>query len=232
VRARIVLEACVEEAEGAAAVELAGADRVELCAGLAEGGTTPSLGCMEAARAAARLPIVALVRPRPGDFVYAPGELALMRRDVRAAREAGLDGVALGVLTPDARVDVDGMRALVEEAGPLAVTFHRAFDLVAEPERELGRLAGLGVRRVLTSGGAASAAEGAQRLARLVALAEGIVVVAAGGIRAANAAGIVSVSGVREVHASAMADAEPGGGLGRRIVDEERVRALVAALGT
>ena len=236
-------EVCVEDAAGARAAERGGATRVELCANLPEGGTTPSVGAMAATRAATRLPVTALVRPRAGDFVYDADECAAMRRDVVAARDAGLDGVALGVLAPEGGVDRDTMRELIELARPLQVTFHRAFDLLRAEDLE--DVCALGCARVLTSGGAASALAGAALIHDLVERAAGrTTIVAAGSVRAAGVAELVRATGVREVHGSAMVersgDSEPagdvvlggasGGGWRRRVTDEASVRDVISAL--
>jgi copper homeostasis protein len=239
---RVLYEVCVEDARGALAAQRGGADRVELCQALPEGGTTPSRGALEVARARAGLPVVALIRPRPGDFVYDADELETMERDVRTARELGLAGVALGVLTADGRIDVERTGALVAAARPLDVTLHRAFDHARDLEEALDAALSLGVERVLTSGGAPTAEEGAEVLERLVErAAERLALVAAGGVRPHNVRRLVEATGVREVHGSAPAAAEapalgvalgsgPGGGSLRRRTDEAVVRAVVEAL--
>jgi len=204
--ARALLEVCVDSVAGCAAAARGGAGRVELCADLVEGGVTPSLGTIEAARECTRLPLVVLVRPRGGDFVYDADELDVLRRDVRHARRAGADGVALGVLAPDGTVDRAATRELVELARPMAVTFHRAFDHALDPLRALEELAEIGVDRILSSGGAARAEAGLERLADLVRRAAGRVsILPAGGIRAHNVARVLAATRAREVHCSALA---------------------------
>ena len=196
----MIVEACVEGVDAAVAAERAGADRIELCAGLIEDGTTPSAGTLTVVRARVAIPIVAMVRPRGGDFVYTSAELEVMERDVATAREAGAHGVALGVLTADGRVDQDALRSLLRAAAPMAVTFHRAFDAAADLPAALDTLIGAGVRRVLTSGGAASAREGRDTLAALVRQAGGRTAIVAGGRVDAAAARELGLVGVREVH--------------------------------
>jgi len=219
-------EVCVEDVEGALAAERGGADRVELCAGLSEGGTTPSVGALAEAVERLGIPVVALLRPRPGDFVYTAAELAVLRRDVDAAREAGATAVALGVSHGDGSVDVDRTRELVERARPMQVTFHRAFDLVPDLRAGIDDLLRLGVERVLTSGGAPEALAGKERLRTAVELAgERLIVLAGGGVRAANVLALVESTGVREVHGSAWRTA-----YGRRVTDEALVRGLVDRL--
>jgi len=211
-----LVEACVDSVAGALAAERAGAGRIELCAGLAEGGTTPSVGMLAATRARVSIPIVAMIRPRGGDFLHTEEELDVMARDVAAMRAAGADGVALGALTRVGAVDVEVVRALVEAAAPLPVTFHRAFDLAADLDAALDALVACGVRRVLTSGAAPRAIHGAATIARLVARAEDrLVVMAGGGIDAAAAAAIVRDTGVRELHVGGLVEA-PSGMLFRR----------------
>ncbi len=225
--ARVLVEACVETVAGCRAAERAGADRIELCAHLEVGGTTPSDGLVAAARDATTLPLFVLVRPRGGDFVYADDELAVLARDVERARERGADGIVLGVLDAERRVAGERMRALLDRAAPLPVTFHRAFDAARDPDEALHARRAPGVARVLTSGGAATAAEGAASLAHLVRRAAGApIVLAGGGVRARNVAALVARSGVREVHLSARSSAPDG----RAFTDEAELRATVDAL--
>jgi copper homeostasis protein len=201
---------CTDLASVEAALAL-GADRIELCAALEVGGVTPGPGLLAAAVGArdaatsegSRTEVVVLVRPRRGDFVYDAGDLAALRADVEAAARAGADGVALGVLTSEGAVDVARTGELVEAAGPMAVTFHRAFDHVADPRAAAEALEGLGVRRLLTSGGAPSAWEGRRALRDLVAWAgDRLEVVAAGGITGANASDVLDATGAPAIHGS------------------------------
>jgi copper homeostasis protein len=243
---QVVVEACVDTVDGARAAEAGGADRVELCAGLVEGGTTPSVGAISLARERLSIPIFVIVRPRAGDFLYSENELTVMQRDIAAAASAGADGVVLGVLTPDGRVDGDAMRHLVPLARPMSVTFHRAVDLTRDLEESLDALIDAGVDRVLTSGGAASAVEGIGTIASLVQrAAERIVVMAGGGITASNAARVVAETGVREIHVrgssrvpSTMEYKRAGVACGkpytpdeyaRTVTDEQRIRDVVDA---
>ncbi len=229
----VLYEVCVESADDARAAARGGAARVELCAGILEGGTTPSLGAMQTARAVVAIPIVALIRPRPGDFVYTDEETLAMERDVDAAKAAKLDGVALGSLDRAGAVDVERMGALIERARPLTVTFHRAFDRARDLREALAAVVALGVDRVLSSGGAADALAGASRLREIVELARGrVTVIAAGGVRPENVRRIVETSQVGEVHGSASATRIPLGFDGRRTTDEARVRDLVGALAS
>jgi copper homeostasis protein len=199
------IEVCVESPEGIAAAQRAGADRAELCAALLEGGLTPSAGALRLASAIPGIEVVALVRPRGGDFCYSTNELDAMRADIDAVKAAGLAGVAIGALRADGSVDADALAPLIAQARPLAVTFHRAFDLARDPWAALDALRALGVDRILTSGQRASAAEGAELLCALAAATaeRGPAIVAAGGIRAPNVAALLARTGVREVHFSA-----------------------------
>lgn len=197
---RILVEACVEGIEASLAAERAGADRLELCAGLVEDGTTPSAGTLAAVRARVKIPIVAMVRPRGGSFVYTSAEVEVMERDIAAARAAGANGVALGILGADGRVDEDVLRSLVRQASPMQVTFHRAFDAAADLPRALDALIAAGVHRVLTSGGAPSVLDGAATLEALVRQAGDRITVVAGGRVDASAVARLTRAGVRELH--------------------------------
>jgi copper homeostasis protein len=199
--ARILVEACVDSVASCVSAERGGAGRLELCDALFDGGTTPSAGMIAACREAVSIPLVVMIRPRGGGFVYSDEEREVMRRDVIVARELGADGIAIGALLPDSAIDVRLVRALVDAGRDLPVTFHRAFDFAPDLEKALESLAKAGVKRVLTSGGAPTAADGVNALAKLVRHAGSrITVMAGGGVRENNVAGIVSASGVREVH--------------------------------
>ena len=205
----LVFEVCVDSVESAVAAERGGADRVELCDNLLEGGTTPSGGAVEAARALLSLKLHVMIRPRGGDFCYSPVELDVMRRDVELAKRLGADGVVFGLLTEDAAVDLERTQELVELARPLNVTFHRAFDMVREPFQALEDLAALGVDRVLTSGQEASVVEGLDLVAELVRRAgDRIVVMPGGGLRERNIAKVVAATGARELHVTGFATVE------------------------
>ena len=198
---KILVEASVETLEEAVAAQNAGADRVELCANLAEDGLTPEPAIVASVIGRLRVPVFMIVRPRSGGFVYDEDELRVMLRDVRAASAAGLAGVVTGVLSIDGTVDAARIRALADAAEPLPVTFHRAFDGVADKARALETLIDSGVRRVLTSGGAPTALEGADTIAALVRQArERISIVAGGRVRAHNVRDLIARTGVVEVH--------------------------------
>jgi len=199
--APILVEACVDSIESALAAARGGAQRIELCANLVEGGTTPSAGTLAICRARLDIPIFVLIRPRGGDFLYSAAELAVMLEDVRRAKQAGAQGVVVGVLRADGAIDSDRTRELVATARPLHVTFHRAFDVCRDATHALETLIGLGVERVLTSGQAATAPEGAETIAALVRQAAGrIAILPGGGVTPDNVAALVRATGVTEVH--------------------------------
>ena len=197
----VLVEVAVDSAEGAVAAEAGGAGRVELCAALVEGGTTPSAGTIAATLARVRIPVVVLVRARAGDFLYTDAELDTMRRDVEVARSLGAHGVAVGALTAAGEVDVEQLRTLAGAAGTMQLVFHRAFDHARDPIAALDALLAAGVHRVLTSGGAPTAAEGATTLATLVRRGGGRIAVMAGGrVTEQNVPLLVRAARVREVH--------------------------------
>jgi copper homeostasis protein len=205
-RVSILIEACVDAIDAAREAERGGADRLELCGELLQGGVTPSAGLIGAVWERVEIPVFVLVRPRTGDFLYDADEVDVMVRDIVAARAMDVDGVVIGALTRDGDVDIGTVHALMEAAGRMKVTFHRAFDFARDREVALEALIELGVNRVLTSGGAASALKGAASLASLVRQANGrIEILAGGGINAGNVAAVVRESGVGEVHVRAAA---------------------------
>jgi len=198
----VVIEAAVDSLEAALAAERGGADRLELCANLDVGGTTPDAELLAAVKSRARVPVFAMIRPRGGSFVYSSAERDAMRREIDVARTFGADGIVLGMLDERGGIDVPGVGELLSVAGNLPVTFHRAFDRVADQRVALGALIELGIDRVLTSGGAPSALAGADSLRALVDDARGRIAIMAGGrVRAHNARKLVELTGVRELHA-------------------------------
>jgi copper homeostasis protein len=207
----ILIEACVDSVESAIAAEEGGAGRVELCANLIEGGTTPSDGALALCRERLGIPIRVLVRPRGGDFLYSDIDFEIMRKDVLRTKELGADGVVLGLLQADGSIDCERTERLIDAARPMGVTFHRAFDVCHDPEEALEQLVTLGVDRVLTSGQAAGAPDGISTIARLVQLAaERIGILPGGGIDETNVMDVVRGTGVREVHLRATVEVESG----------------------
>jgi copper homeostasis protein len=197
----IAIEVSISGVESALAAQAGGADRVELCENLLEGGTTPSFGTVELVRRHLDIEVNVIVRPRGGDFCYSAAEFAVMRRDVQVAKDLGLQGAVFGILSPDGNVDRRRIQELVALARPMHVTFHRAFDMACDPITALSDLVELGVERVLTSGHGPSALDGLPVLAELVRRAGSrIQVMAAGGIKAGNVARVLAGSGVVAVH--------------------------------
>jgi len=242
-----ILEVCCGSADFAVAAAEAGADRVELCDNLVEGGTTPSAGAVQLAAARSGVPVAAMVRPRGGDFLYSSLEFDVMLHDVDVLSEAGASGLVFGVLDAEGRVDRARSRRLIEAARPLPVTFHRAFDLSRDLVESLETLAELGVDRVLTSAGEASVLRRLDVLSELIERADGaLVVMPGGGIRPHNIEQVMSVPGVTEVHigatrrrASEMNYRREGVSMGApyepdeyvvEIADEERIRATKSRL--
>lgn len=205
----MIFEICLDSVDGVRAAREAGAARVELCANLLEGGTTPSLGLIRQARTVAGIGLHVIIRPRGGDFLYDDDEFAIMHTDIAAAKAEGAEGVVIGMLDAEGRLDRLRMAELVAVARPMAVTCHRAFDMARDPGDALETLIGLGIERVLTSGQEASVLEGLPLIATLVRQAAGrIIVMPGGGITARNIARIAEGSGAAEFHFAAMQPVE------------------------
>lgn len=203
---RRLLEIASNSVASALAAQAGGADRIELFDNLAEGGTTPSYGSIAVARERLRIPLFVLIRARPGDFHYGALEAEIMLRDIAHCRQLGCDGVVIGALDADGNVDTALCRTLVSAAGPMQVTFHRAFDAARDLPAALEQVIALGCQRVLTSGGQASAEVGVDTLAALVAQSNARIIVMAGaGLNARNIAAVAARTGCVELHASAKA---------------------------
>lgn len=210
----VLLETIVSSLDDARAAAAGGADRFELCSALALGGLTPSLGTLAAIKAELDVPVMFMVRPREGGMAYTDGEFAVMLHDAALALEAGADGLVFGFLTSDGRVDVERCRTFIQATWPfggrgqLQLVFHRAFDVVADPQAALEQLIDLGMTRVLTSGRAARALDGADEIRRTVEQAAGrIEVLPGGGIRVDNVAEMVRRTACTQVHLSLTAPA-------------------------
>lgn len=198
------VEAAVDSFAGALAAQDAGVHRIELCGPLHDGGTTPSAGLIARCMERLLVSVHVLVRPRAGDFVYTDDEFEIMKRDIAVAKELGADGVVIGILTPDGEVDADRLAELHAIAAPMRVGFHRAFDQVKDQDEALELLVSLQFDCILTSGGAKTAAEGADRIKSLVERAgDRINIIAGGSITAANAPALVARTGVKMVHGRA-----------------------------
>lgn len=198
-----VIEISLDSVASAVAADAGGAQRVELCSALREGGLTPSLGLIRAVRASVQVELHVIIRPRSGDFLYTADEFAIMRDDIRIAADAGADGVVLGLLTADGEVDAERTQALIEAARPMEVTFHRAFDMTCNLDRALEDVIKCGANRVLTSGGRENAVRGQTAIHRLVHTAAGrIAIMAGGGIRPENITELIHKTGASEFHSS------------------------------
>ena len=204
-------EVAVDSVESAVIAQSAGANRIELCAGLAIGGITPSHGMIAVARERLEIPVNVIIRPRRGDFLYSESEFEIMRRDIEYAKALNVNGVVIGILRADGAIDVDRTRILIEQARPLDVTFHRAFDMTNDPQKALDDLITLGVDTVLTSGQASSAEQGLPLITDLVTQAQGRMKIMPGaGINPTNIRKIVIDSGASEFHFSGKATIASG----------------------
>lgn len=224
------VEICVSDVPTALVAEAAGADRLELCADLGQGGTTPSLGTVAVAlRAVRRVGLRVMIRPRGGDFRVSDIEEQVMLADIDAVRALPNPhrvevGVVIGALTADGRLDLPVLRRLIEAAGPLPVTVHKAFDEVADQLRAIEEIIDLGADAVLTSGAAPTALAGAARIAALRQRAgDRLRVIAGGGIRSHNVRQVLVETGAREVHLRAPVQRD-----GREATDGDEIRRVVA----
>lgn len=233
----ILLEVCVDDPEGLAEAVAGGADRIELCAALGIGGLTPTLGLMQLA-ACSGLPCYPMIRPRSGVFVFTPGEVAVMITDIHAARAAGLAGVVLGASQPDGSLDATVLATLIDAAQGLDITLHRAIDLCPDKLAAIATARALGFRRILTSGGALAAPDGAEALATMMRAAGPDCVIMPGSGVSSETLPRLSHLPLREIHASCAAPL-PGAGAAlafgfqsgsEKRTDRRRVAALKSAL--
>jgi copper homeostasis protein len=198
-----VLEVCVETVASAIAAQRGGASRIELCSDLLEGGVTPGAGLISVVRSRLKIGIHVMIRPRAGDFIYSADEFEVMQRDMDEARRLGADGFVLGILTERGEIDVERTRALVQRAGSLPVTFHRAIDMTPDPLAALEDVIATGARRVLSSGGAQNVSKGYEVLEKMHEFAgDRITVMAGGGVTLRTVRQIQVSTGIREYHAS------------------------------
>ena len=243
---QVLIEVCVDSVASAMAAERGGAQRVELCSDLLEGGVTPSVGLMEVVRSRISIGLHPIIRPRAGDFCYTDEEFDVMCHDVESAKAAGANGVVLGILDSAGNVDIHRTRHLIDVARPLSITFHRAFDMSADLFRALEDVCATGADRLLTSGGEQTCLQGIGTIAQLVRLGRNrITIMAGGGIGLDNAAHIIERTAVTEIHVglgspgtSPMVYRNPRVSLGkahgreydRTRVLEENVRKLIHAI--
>ena len=208
----ITFEVCIDSVAGALAAKEGGGDRLELCSALSEGGLTPSFGLVQKVVAATDLPVMMMIRPRGGNFVYTALETEVMLADIKAAKSLGVAGVVFGCLDADKSVDVERNRTLVDACDSLPATFHRAFDEVADPMHAFTQVRELGFTRILTSGLASSAEEGITVIRRLVEESGELTIMPGSGVRPENARQIINATGAIEIHGTASeADAsQPG----------------------
>lgn len=200
---KITIEVCIDSVASAINSEQGGADRVELCDNLFEGGTTPSAGMIAVVRNNINIGLQVMLRPRGGDFLYTKEEYEVIKSDLKIAKQLGADGVVIGFLTADGHIDKARTQEILEMARPMNVTFHRAFDMTQDAFRALDDLMSLGVDRILTSGQERSAIEGMDLIAELVRRADGnIIILAGGGVRPHNIQKLVQHTGVTECHVS------------------------------
>ncbi|OFY62659.1 MAG: copper homeostasis protein CutC [Bacteroidetes bacterium RBG_13_43_22] len=197
------LEICVDSVESAVNAQTGGADRVELCGGLAEGGTTPSYGMILSVRNNLSIDLNVIIRPRGGDFLYSDTEYDIMRRDIELCGECGVNGIVIGILLSDGEIDTERTAKLVELSNPMTVTFHRAFDMCSDPFRGLQDIISAGATRLLTSGHRNKAAEGAELIDKLVKKAGSRIIVMPGsGLNESNIAEVARITGASEFHLS------------------------------
>ena len=198
----VLIEVCVDSLSGAKIAQSFGADRLELCANLPIGGTTPSAGLLRQVRDAVDIPVNVLIRPRGGDFLYNTDEIVTMIEDIHFAKENGADGIVSGVLHPQGAVDPDLLRRLISAARPLPFTFHRAFDQIGNAEFNQAVLEMMGVERLLTSGQAPSAVEGIPLLKKMMFASENVCTMPGGGISPENITTILDELHPSEIHFS------------------------------
>jgi copper homeostasis protein len=238
------LEICVDNVESAIMAQNAGADRIELCTNLPEGGTTPGFGMISSVRNNLTIAVNVIIRPRGGDFLYSDPEYDIMRREIEACAECGIDGVVLGILLPGGEIDIERTANLVEHARPMSVTFHRAFDMCYDPFFGLEDIIAAGADRLLTSGQKNKAEDGTGLISDLIAAANGRIIIMPGsGINSSNILTIAKETHAKEFHLtgrkvieSDMIFHQPGISLGgssdlpefsRKVVDPDVIRSII-----
>lgn len=198
-----MLEICCYSVQSALIAEQSGANRIELCAGVYEGGTTPSLATIQLVKEKLSIPVHVIIRPRGADFCYSDLEFECMKKDILSCKEQGVEGIVSGVLLANGKIDIERTKELVDLAKPMSFTFHRAFDMVENHIEALQELMQMGVERILTSGGMQTAEEGADLLTELVDKAKNIVIMPGSGVNETNIYKLKEVTGAKEFHCSA-----------------------------
>jgi copper homeostasis protein len=240
------LEICVDSVESAINAQAAGADRVEFCDNLTEGGTTPGFGSIVSARSNLDIGLHVIIRPRGGDFLYSDLEFDIMRRDIEICGECGVDGIVTGILLAGGNIDVDRTAKLFEFAYPMSTTFHRAFDMCSDPVQGLEDVIAAGASRLLTSGLKNNAQDGIELIRQLVIQSdERIIIMPGGGIDETNIAQIATATKIMEVHLtgrktieSEMIFRRQGINMGvpgipefsRKIADTDRIKSIISKL--
>jgi copper homeostasis protein len=241
------LEICVDSIESAVNAQTGGADRVELCSDLPEGGTTPSYGMILSARDNLTIDLNVMIRPRGGDFLYSDTEYDIMRRDIEICGECGVNGIVIGILRTDGEIDTERTAKLAEMAYPMSVTFHRAFDMCADPFRGLQDIISAGAAKLLTSGQKNKAPEGADLISKLIKKAGSRITIMPGsGLNESNIAEVARITGASEFHLSVRSIASGEmefrregiaiGGIpeipefSRKISDPERIKKIISIL--
>jgi copper homeostasis protein len=241
------LEICVDSVESAINAQIAGADRVELCDNLMEGGTTPSYGTILSAIENLALGLHIIIRPRGGDFLYTDQEYDIMRRDIELCGECGADGVVIGILRSDGTIDIERTAKLIELASPMSVTFHRAFDMCTDPVQGLNDIISTGASRVLTSGQKDKVPEGSELIRKLVKQAGSKIIIMPGsGLDETNIAEMARITGASEFHLTGRKvinsdmifrrDGIPMGGVpgipefSRKVADPQRIKNIIKIL--
>lgn len=198
-----LVEVCVGSCYSALAAQMGGASRIELCDNLYEGGTTPSSGMIQVVLNELSLPVNVIIRPRGGDFLYTDLEFEVMKKDIELCKKLGVNGVVIGILTENGRIDQHRTRELIDCARPLEITFHRAFDMTPDPFEALDLLMDLGIDRVLSSGQKNSAPEGAPLIRKLIERAGSeIIILPGGGLNEENILEFARFTGALEFHAT------------------------------
>lgn len=198
----MIKEACVETFEEAILAEKRGANRIELCSDLANAGLTPSVELMQKTISALKIPVMVMIRPRAGNFVYSEKEIAEMKSEIDLAKKVGVAGIVLGLLTPDNNIDIKNTRLLADYASPLPVTFHKAIDELENPVEGVKDLLKIGnIKRILTSGGLPTALEGQETIREMIKTAgDNIIILVAGKVLDSNVEEIQKLTGARELH--------------------------------